>query len=157
MYFVTKVRGYKTVGAWSASRTENGVAEVGRAVRFFPHEVADLAALLAVLSDSADNASELLRAGWEVRFVLILWLSLVCMIPFGLDRFDHLAAGASTWTRLQDIGFRYLGEPGKEREAAALLLARLMLRCVPAIWLSSRSDAFCLQSRHPKLEAVRLF
>lgn len=102
-----------------------------RAVRFFPHEVTDLAALLAVFPDdiSAESSDVLLDARWEVRFVLILWLSLVCMIPFGLDRFDNLSkSGATTWSRLEDIGWRFLDEPGKEREAAALLLARLMLR-----------------------------
>ena len=27
---------------------------------------------------------------WETRYVLLLWLSIVCMIPFDMARFDGL-------------------------------------------------------------------
>lgn len=52
------------------------------------------------------------------------------MIPFNLDRFDDTANARSARQRIREIAMSYLSEPGKEREAAALLLARLVLRCV---------------------------
>ena len=70
---------------------------------------------------------------WELRYVLLLWLSLICMIPFDLSRFDDVSktsAGASTASKLEAVGLQYLGVAGKEREGAAVLLGRLFLRCV---------------------------
>ncbi|EFP90431.2 uncharacterized protein PGTG_16018 [Puccinia graminis f. sp. tritici CRL 75-36-700-3] len=123
LYFVVKVRGYKTI------------------VRFFPHQVQDLSIVISTFGlvlpklDSApskivETFSDALL--WHFRYILLLWLSLICMIPFDLSRFDKLstlqAQKISTYQYVEKVGWSYLSLPGKEREAAALVLARLMLR-----------------------------
>ena len=53
-----KVRGHKNV------------------VRHFPHEVEDLVFVLDLLEGLVPGAA------WEIKYVLILWLSIVVIIPF---------------------------------------------------------------------------
>ncbi|KAI9611466.1 hypothetical protein H4Q26_008416 [Puccinia striiformis f. sp. tritici PST-130] len=124
LYFIVKVRGYKTI------------------VRFFPHQVQDLSIVIStfglVLPKSDEKGPNKIvetfsdATLWHFRYILLLWLSLICMIPFDLSRFDQLATlqtqNTSTYQYVERIGWAYLGLPGKEREAAALVLARLMLR-----------------------------
>ncbi|CAG8598117.1 7830_t:CDS:2, partial [Scutellospora calospora] len=64
-----KIRGYKTI------------------VKFFTHEVSDLEPTFyfMVSQDPQDYS------GWETRYVLLIWLSLICMIPFDLKTVDSLA------------------------------------------------------------------
>lgn len=62
IYVLAKVRGYKTV------------------VKFFPHTVADLEPTLNCLM--AQNSKE--YETWEVRYSLLLWISIVILIPFDL-------------------------------------------------------------------------
>ncbi|EGG12651.1 uncharacterized protein MELLADRAFT_86847 [Melampsora larici-populina 98AG31] len=68
---------------------------------------------------------------WEFRYIMLLWLSLICMIPFDLMHFDQKPCnqqqGLNTSDNIQKTGLQFLSSPGKEREAAALVLARLML------------------------------
>ncbi|KAA1133836.1 hypothetical protein PGTUg99_023888 [Puccinia graminis f. sp. tritici] len=123
LYFVVKVRGYKTI------------------VRFFPHQVQDLSIVIStfglVLPKLDSGPSKIVEAFsdallWHFRYILLLWLSLICMIPFDLSRFDKLSTlqtqNLSTYQYVEKVGWSYLSLPGKEREAAALVLARLMLR-----------------------------
>ena len=59
------------------------------ASRHFPHEVADVEPVLSLLEAqdpiSADN--------WETRYVLLLWMSVLALVPFDLARFDSGAEG----------------------------------------------------------------
>jgi len=123
LYFIVKVRGYKTI------------------VRFFPHQVQDLSIVIStfglVLSMPESGSSKIVQTFsnpslWHFRYILLLWLSLICMIPFDLSRFDKISTlqsqNISTFEYVEKIGWSYLRLPGKEREAAALVLARLMLR-----------------------------
>ena len=73
MYTLCKVRGYKTV------------------VKFVPHEVADLEPLVALLMslDTADYAS------WQIAYSLMVWLSMVVMVPFDLAIIDSGPATAA--------------------------------------------------------------
>lgn len=71
----------------------------------FPHTTTDLAVLLALFDSPA-----LGDATWETRYILLLWLSLVVMLPFPLPTLDHIA-------------LRYLPESSKERDGAVALLA----------------------------------
>lgn len=66
IYHLIKIRGFKTV------------------VNHFPHEVSDLESVLKLCEneDSKDTSN------WQTRYVLLLWLSIVVMIPFNLGRFD---------------------------------------------------------------------
>lgn len=123
LYFIVKVRGYKTI------------------VRFFPHQVQDLSIVIStfglVLFTPESRSSRIVQifsnpSLWHFRYILLLWLSLICMIPFDLSRFDKISTlqtqNISTFEYVEKIGWSYLRLPGKEREAAALVLARLMLR-----------------------------
>ena len=108
VYWLTKVRGYKTV------------------LRFFPHGVHDLGLLVRILDDEA----ALGRTSWEMRFVLLLWLALVCMLPFDLARFDQSSSTSQPAVDVVlSVGKRYLASSGKERDAAAYLLGRVFVRC----------------------------
>lgn len=59
-------------------------------VKFFSHEVSDLEPTFyfLVALDPQDYT------GWETRYVLLIWLSLICMIPFDLKTVDSLATDA---------------------------------------------------------------
>uniref|UniRef100_A0A8D2ML96 Tubulin-specific chaperone D n=1 Tax=Zonotrichia albicollis TaxID=44394 RepID=A0A8D2ML96_ZONAL len=66
LYIITKVRGYK------------------RFLPLFPHEVRDLQPVLDMLAKQNPRDPET----WETRYMLLLWLSMICLIPFDLARFD---------------------------------------------------------------------
>ncbi|KAI8577490.1 hypothetical protein K450DRAFT_212781 [Umbelopsis ramanniana AG] len=109
LYYLTKARGYKTI------------------VKFMTHEVSDLEPMVDFM-----NAQEI-RDGtcWETRYVCLIWLSIICMVPFDLRKIDSglVASGQqSLINRLLDIHKRYLGCTGKERDASSILVARLLSR-----------------------------
>ncbi|GAA5904049.1 hypothetical protein JCM5296_002517 [Sporobolomyces johnsonii] len=114
IYFLTKVRGAKTI------------------VRFFPHEVTDLVLLVRLLSPSSSSPSssaspsataEIASSSWELRYVLLLWLSVAVRLPFDLARLDP-----GTGAAVEEVGMRYLGTASKEREGATEVLARFYAR-----------------------------
>ena len=102
-------------------------------VGFFPHQVADLSIVLdyfAAPDSPAQNSSH-----WSLRYIVLLWLSLITMLPFDLARFDEDgipsdSSHASTALRIQSLALEYLGRSGVEREAAAILLSKLYTRCM---------------------------
>ncbi|GAA6060441.1 hypothetical protein JCM10212_000034 [Sporobolomyces blumeae] len=110
LYFITKVRGGKTV------------------LRFFPHEVTDLVHLLSLFSPStlpsdAPTIDPLSHTTWELRYVLLLWLSLCVRLPFDLSKLHE-----GTATKIVESGERWLGKSGKEREGGIEVLARFYAR-----------------------------
>ncbi|KAF9077650.1 ARM repeat-containing protein [Rhodocollybia butyracea] len=107
LYAYTKFRGYKTI------------------IRFFPHEVADLWIVLGYL-DAPDSCVQI-PSHWELRYVLLLWLSIVCMLPFDLTQFDEDEAGY-TASKIESVTKNYLSNAGLERESAALVLSRFYSR-----------------------------
>jgi hypothetical protein len=48
------------------------------------HEVTDLEPVFEFLSAMDSTKSEL----WEARYICLIWLSLICMIPFDLKKVD---------------------------------------------------------------------
>ncbi|KAF8606944.1 ARM repeat-containing protein [Ceratobasidium sp. AG-I] len=110
MYWYSKTRGTKSI------------------VSFFPHTVQDLPLALEFTEKKAEMLSE--TEAWALRYVMTLWLSLICMIPFDLARFDEPGASPDRLVaaRLDSIGKIYIRYPGIERESAAMLLARLYMR-----------------------------
>jgi hypothetical protein len=78
------VRGHKTV------------------VRFLPHEAVDLERVLAVLRQVKAGSEQPGAAGvedasaWEAQSVLLLWLSILIIIPFDLATVDSAANDASS-------------------------------------------------------------
>jgi len=77
-----------------------------------------------------DSRKILADSHWEVFYSVMLWLSLVCMIPFDLDQFDEVHERGKTAEAIEGIAKRFLGKAGMEREGAALVLSRLYTRCV---------------------------
>uniref|UniRef100_A0AAY4BMS1 Tubulin-specific chaperone D n=1 Tax=Denticeps clupeoides TaxID=299321 RepID=A0AAY4BMS1_9TELE len=66
LYVISKVRGYKVF------------------MRLFPHEVSDVQPVLDLLCEQDPNDV----TTWQTRYVLLLWLSMTCLIPFDLSRLD---------------------------------------------------------------------
>lgn len=65
---------------------------------------------------------------WALRYVVLLWLSLICMIPFDLAQLDEPAQIGHTANTVETLAKSYLGKAGLEREGASILLARLYVR-----------------------------
>ena len=101
-------------------------ADKNRAARFFPHEIGDLSIALTFLVDNKDVSDEQER--WPLRYVMLLWLSLICMLPFDLAQFDEPENVGKTASDIESVAKSYLGKAGVEREGAATLLARLYAR-----------------------------
>ncbi|SPO20926.1 related to Tubulin-folding cofactor D [Ustilago trichophora] len=134
VYAYTKVRGYKTI------------------VHYFPHEVADLPATLSFLEQlqrslENDEEEESSKSCWELRYVCLLWLSLICMIPFDLAKFDRPGQETheTTSSRIAAVAEHFITSPGKERDAAAVVLGRLFQRT--DVQLKDHFTAFLTTSR----------
>ncbi|KAI8998338.1 tubulin folding cofactor D C terminal-domain-containing protein [Gaertneriomyces semiglobifer] len=110
LYHLTKVRGYKTI------------------IKLFTHEAADLEPVLEFLEKIAESSRNPLF--WESRYVLLLWLSLLCMVPFDLQTIDSgVAFGRPPLVeRIVNLCKVYLYAIGKEHEGAAVVLMRLLTR-----------------------------
>ncbi|KAG0236252.1 hypothetical protein BGW41_000513 [Actinomortierella wolfii] len=110
LYIITKTRGFKTV------------------VKFLPHEVADFEPAFAFFCKQDRND----HYNWETRYMLLVWLSLMCMIPFDLRSVDSNASKDSDRLPLVDKMIEttrsLLDCAGKDRDGSALFLARLLTR-----------------------------
>ncbi|EPY88862.1 tubulin-specific chaperone d-like protein [Camelus ferus] len=71
---------------------------------------------------------------WETRYVLLLWLSVTCLIPFDFSRLDGDLltrpgqARVSTMDRILQVAQSYLVVSDKARDAAAVLVSRFVTR-----------------------------
>lgn len=117
VYMLTKVRGHKAI------------------MSYFPHEVADVVSTVAALqyytrlgSVGGGGIAYDLTTGWELRYILLLWLSLVCMIPFDLDKFRSGSNGPRIADSIVEITQHFLDSPSKERDVAALTLGKVLQR-----------------------------
>lgn len=63
---------------------------------------------------------------WETRYILLLWLTFLLLIPFDLRRMDGTSPGSGNGTidRVFDVARLYVGISGKCQDGAAVLLAR---------------------------------
>ena len=106
IFLLAKVRGTKSI------------------IRWFPHEVSDLEPiLLALEQQDPNNVGE-----WEVRFTLLLWLAMVCIVPFDISRFDTSQQRVSTMDRIIHIAKLYIGSKDKCRDATVLIIGRFLSR-----------------------------
>lgn len=96
---------------------------------------------LAVDEPYGENPRQLI---WEERYVMLIWLSHLLLAPFDLTSlssddipvpFDNLGQirplpvhAPMVAKSLLSVTLKYVNVPGKEREAATLVLARLILR-----------------------------
>ena len=116
LYRLCKTRGYKAIQ------------------RYFTHAVEDISPLISVIMDMGTENT----GCWEIRYILLLWLSLVAMIPIDLERiensneFQKLAKKYKFKGGLRQImigiGTTFLSSPGVEFEAASLLCTRIISR-----------------------------
>ncbi|KAJ2417177.1 hypothetical protein GGI10_000400 [Coemansia sp. RSA 2530] len=127
VYMLCKVRGYKVV------------------LRFFPHSVANVEPVLTTLWR---HTADLGGSSWTARYIMLIWLSLLAMVPFDLESIDsgianlpQLSSSASTSVQASpesgtkalvdmwvELGKFYLHRPGCDMEGAAVMLARLLSR-----------------------------
>lgn len=112
IYVISKVRGYKVF------------------MQFFPHEVSDVQPVLDLLCRQDPKDTET----WETRYILLLWLSMTCLIPFDLSRLDgHLSTDPginreSVMDRIMSVAKSFLKVSDKSRDAAAVLVAKFVTR-----------------------------
>jgi len=98
-------------------------------VKFLPHEVAHLELVLKLL-ESADRSD---FDTWQARYGLLLWLSIVVLVPFNLKTVDRDETQANAQipvivTRIISLCRLFLGDSGPTRDMAAEVLARLLTR-----------------------------
>ncbi|KAF4045773.1 Tubulin folding cofactor D C terminal [Phytophthora infestans] len=114
IYQLCKVRGYKTV------------------VKLLPHEVSDFEPTLHLLQ-SQDRTD---HSAWETRYVLLLWLSMLCLVPFDLNTIDSSSSSTgdnsngaiSLVSKIVTLCKDYFSDPGATQVAAAVCLSRLLSR-----------------------------
>ena len=125
LYQYVKCRGYKTI---SKSPVLHVTHQTHRddLVRFFPHEVADMSILLEYMKKPDGPYQTMPR--WSLRYVILLWLSLVCMIPFDLEQFDEPNQAGGTAESVESLAKQGLGNAGLEREGSAIVLSRFYMR-----------------------------
>ncbi|XP_045513668.1 tubulin-specific chaperone D [Pieris brassicae] len=131
MYQIIRVRGYKVV------------------VRHLPHEVTDLLTILTFLE--AQNPDD--KETWRSRFVLLLWLSIVVIIPFHMSRLDGFApeqpgAGSSkkltVMERIFNICKTYALSKDTCAEASAYLASKFLIRSdVKELYMSAFFNWAC--------------
>jgi tubulin-specific chaperone D len=124
VYQLCRVRGYKTV------------------VKLLPHEVCDLEPVLHLLQ-SQDRCD---APTWESRYTLLLWLAMLCLVPFDISTIDSSigssssssSSGATSSSSSSSSGTlvgsivalctQYLGDAAVTRSAAAVCLSSLLTR-----------------------------
>ncbi|KER24447.1 hypothetical protein T265_07878 [Opisthorchis viverrini] len=105
LYLMVKTRGYKSV------------------IRLMPHSVDDIEPTISLLVSQDIGDPET----WKTRYVLLLWLSILTMIPFSLECLDSpnevpIVERVLTQSKI------YLSRDERTQEAASFLLARLVTR-----------------------------
>ncbi|KAF0701134.1 Aste57867_8357 [Aphanomyces stellatus] len=113
LYLLCKVRGYKTI------------------VKLLPHDVSEFEPVLLLLqSQDRDDFTT-----WEIRYILLLWLSILALVPFDLKSIDSSMDGnedsaetIAIVANIITICKNYLQDSGSTQQAAALCLARLLSR-----------------------------
>ena len=93
-------------------------------VRLLPHEAKDVHDVLGLLEAEDPKAFK----NWETRYFLLLWLSVLVLIPFDLARFDSGLNKRPLMIRILDLIKTYLTTNNKCLEAAAFLAARFLTR-----------------------------
>ena len=114
LYHYTKIRGYQITS------TPNEIVGPDILVQFLPNDVYLLEPLVTALSGS--------NLQWQTTYILLLWLSLICLAPFDLQTIGSVNNDQTLATKLLDLAKRHLKSAGKQREASAILCARVVSR-----------------------------
>ncbi len=91
--------------------------------KLLPHEASDLEPVLFTLQcqDHSDSST------WENCYVLLLWLSMLVLVPFDIGTIDSSATSTLTCTVVH-LCRSTLSDAGLTREAAAVCLGSLLTR-----------------------------
>lgn len=104
-------------------------------LQFLPSEPTQLVPLLELIEKPLSQ--------WTTRYALLLWLAACLYTPFRLD-----VLGDVLFDRLFDVAARFLVVSGLERDAAALMMSRLVTRDTPPLiqkfvdWADKQSPGF---------------
>ncbi|KAM1285817.1 hypothetical protein EV1_028362 [Malus domestica] len=111
-------------------------------VRFFPHQVSDLELAVSLLekchhTNSVSSLRQESTGEMEAKCVMLLWLSILVLVPFDISTVDTSIANNSNLGKLEPaplvlriVGLSedYLSNSGPMRPIAALLLSKLLTR-----------------------------
>ncbi|EDR13279.1 uncharacterized protein LACBIDRAFT_322818 [Laccaria bicolor S238N-H82] len=111
---------------WRVDRLAMLLYSYIKCLRFFPHEIVDLTIALDYTRTPGALFQD--KHHWALRYGVLLWLSLICIIPFDLSQFDEPASIGRTASLIESLGKEHLGKAGLERDAAAMLLSRFYMR-----------------------------
>lgn len=101
VYTLCKIRGSKTL------------------IKFFPVEVSDLEPVFYYLSNLTETSL------WQSHYSLLIWLSIIVMVPFDLETID---SNGDLVRRFINLGKRFLEHTGRPRDAAGIMIAKLLTR-----------------------------
>lgn len=93
-------------------------------MKFFPHEAADLEPCMNLLANTYNNFAV---EEWYNTYILLLWLSIIVLTPFDIATIDSSSENSLIDT-LMNPSIECLGQMGKSKEAAALLIGKLLSR-----------------------------
>lgn len=77
---------------------------------------------------------------WQVPYILVLWLSIIVLVPFDLTTIDSQKSQEILVKRIINIGLTHSVDAGKIRDGAAVLLSKLVTR--PDVVKSGELDTF---------------
>lgn len=111
-------------------------------IKFFPHQVSDLELAVSLLdkchnTNSVSSLRQESTGEMEAKCVILLWLSILVLVPFDISTIDTSIANDTNLGELEPaplvlriIGFSkdYLSNAGPMRAIAGLLLSRLLTR-----------------------------
>ncbi|KAG4305477.1 hypothetical protein PORY_001033, partial [Pneumocystis oryctolagi] len=121
LYTYCRICGYKTISKYLSLSTFH----FKKSVKFFFNDFYLLEPIFFYLQNIPANDTEL----WIIRYIFLLWLSLLSMTPFDLSAIDsNLHENTTIIDSLLLLSKQYLSVSGKERDAASILVARLVTR-----------------------------
>lgn len=106
LYKICEVRGTKNV------------------LKYFPHAVEDLENLVEFIAEADVKSWQ-----WQVHYILMMWLSMVVIVPFDLETIDSKKDGEdSLLDKIVKSSERFLNQAGKNKEIASKVVAKLLTR-----------------------------
>lgn len=110
--------------------------------QLFSHEIVDLERTLRFLlnyknsTPPAQPQSEFVvgkeesddEYHWEIPYTLLLWLSIVVLVPFNLSTLEAEDTGLGLLDTVVSVCKEFLADSGRTKDVAAMLLANLLSR-----------------------------